>query len=318
METRTLGRTNLSVSVLGLGAAEIGFEDIPPETVDRLVGTALDNGLNVIDTAECYRTSEEHLGRALAGRRNECFLFTKCGHATGLTGAIPRALNRFSRKLTGHNPFGFHDWERLTLDKSIERSLRLLRTDYIDVLQLHICPEEILRRGEVIESLQRARQAGKTRYIGYSGEGGAALYAVECGAFDTLQISLNFLDQEAIDKVIPEAKKRNVGVIAKRPVANAVWRYRTLPDNSYHHIYWQRLAKMGYDGGCNGDALFSTALRFTLTVSGVHTAIVGTSKPARCEQNADVVAAGPLDAGQFQSIRQRWKAVADPAWVGQE
>src|SRR5947208_16354035 len=80
METRQLGGTDMRVGVLGFGGAEIGFERAEPEAVARLLGEALDAGLNVIDTAECYLGSEELIGRAVAGRRQDIYLFTKCGH----------------------------------------------------------------------------------------------------------------------------------------------------------------------------------------------------------------------------------------------
>ena len=83
MERRRLGRTDMAVSALGFGGSEIGYESVPRETVTRLLNAALDAGLNVIDTAECYADSEVLIGRAVSGRRREVFLFTKCGHPRG-------------------------------------------------------------------------------------------------------------------------------------------------------------------------------------------------------------------------------------------
>ena len=84
MEKRAFGRTGMEVSALGFGGAEIGFENADADTVARLLNSALDAGLNVIDTAECYLASEELIGQAVADRREEFFLFTKCGHPDGL------------------------------------------------------------------------------------------------------------------------------------------------------------------------------------------------------------------------------------------
>ncbi len=117
--------------------------------VDRLLGQALDAGINVIDTAECYGQGEELIGQAVGHRRSEYYLFTKCGHASG---------------------FDLPDWSPRLLEQSIERSLQRLKTDHLDLIQLHSCSEDTLRQGEVIEVLQQARAAGKTRYIGYSGD----------------------------------------------------------------------------------------------------------------------------------------------------
>jgi aryl-alcohol dehydrogenase-like predicted oxidoreductase len=298
MEKRTFGKTGLQVTPLGFGGAEIGFEGATPQTVERLLNSALDAGLNVIDTAECYPGSEELIGNAVSQRRGEFYLFTKCGH--------PEGMGKPS------------DWSKAGLLRSIDRSLERLRTDRLDLVQLHSCSEEELRKGEVIEALQQARAAGKSRFIGYSGDSSAALYAVECGAFDTLQTSVSIADQEAIELTLPLARKRNLGVIAKRPIANAAWRTGRKPDSPYHHTYWDRLQVLKYDF-LKGDVneAVATALRFTLSVPGVHTAIVGTINPARWKQNADLVARGPLPEVESRAIRERWKAVAKSDWVGQ-
>jgi aryl-alcohol dehydrogenase-like predicted oxidoreductase len=297
MEKRTLGKTGLEVTPLGFGGAEIGYEGATPDTVKALLNGALDAGLNVIDTAECYLASEELIGQAVAHRRRDFHLFTKCGHASGLD--LP-------------------DWDVRLLERSIDRSLQRLRTDRVDLVQLHSCSEAQLRKGEVIDVLRRARDAGKTRFVGYSGDGPAARYAVECGAFDTLQTSVSIADQEAIDVTLPLARERGVGVIAKRPVANVAWRHTSKPENWYYQAYWERLRELDYDllKMSMAEAV-ATALRFTLGVPGVATAIVGTAKPERWRQNAAVAARGPLPDAEFRAIRERWKAVAKADWGGQ-
>ena len=213
MERRRLGRTDMDVSVLGFGGSEIGYDRVAPATVERLLRGALDAGLNVIDTAECYVDSESLIGRAIADRRRDVWLFTKCGHMHG---------------------YLRDDWRPSSLLKSMERSLERLRTDHVDLVQLHSCDEHQLRRGAVIETLERMRERGMARYIGYSGDGDAARYAVDCGRFDTLQISLSVADQEAIETALPAAHARGMGVIAKRPIANAAWRTGKKPAEPYH------------------------------------------------------------------------------------
>jgi aryl-alcohol dehydrogenase-like predicted oxidoreductase len=298
MEKRKYGNTDMQVSILGFGGAEIGFEGATESQVEKLLGSALDAGLNIIDTAECYRTSEELIGKTVSHRRSEYFLFTKCGHASGLE--LP-------------------DWDPKMLEMSIDRSLERLKTDYVDVIHLHSCSEEILRQGDVIDVVKRAKEKGKTRYIGYSGDHKAALYAVQSGAFDSLETSLSIADQEAVELTLPEALKRGMGVTIKRPVANVAWRTGQKPDNEYAHTYWDRLQVLDYDFLEPGsEESVGTALRFTLSVPGVHTAIVGTKNPDRWVQNAKLLEKGKLEEGRYTAIRTRWRERAGNDWIGQE
>ena len=297
MEQRQLGRTDIVASVLGFGGSEIGYQGVSSRTVARLLGSALDAGLNVIDTAECYDDSEALIGKAIGARRREVALFTKCGHAGGWSSA---------------------DWRCAPLLASIERSLRRLATDYVDLIQLHSCSLGELRKGEAIEALERARERGFTRYVGYSGDGEAARYSVECGRFDTLQTSVSIADQDAVERTLPLARERSMGVIAKRPLANVAWSYAKKPAEPYYQTYWSRLRKLDYPFlKTSPDRAVGTALRFTLRVPGVHTAIVGTTKPERWQANAALLQAGALPAAEFERIRARWGEVAGASWDGQ-
>ncbi|MGH8337095.1 MAG: aldo/keto reductase, partial [Gammaproteobacteria bacterium] len=188
--------------MLGFGASEIGYQSVTLPTVSRLLNSALDAGLNLIDTAACYANSEELIGAAIGGRRAECYLMTKCGHSASLP--LP-------------------EWTPALITRSIEQSLRRLRTDYLDVVQLHSCDAATTRNDDLIAALLTARDRGHTRFIGYSGDGEDAAYAVATGIFDTLQISVSVADQQALDTVLPEAVARDMGIIAKRPLANAAW-----------------------------------------------------------------------------------------------
>ena len=296
MERRRLGRTDMDVSVLGFGGSEIGYERAGARTVARLLGSALDAGLNVIDTAECYEDSEALIGAALGSRRNEIHLLTKCGHPRG---------------------YGRGDWREASLLSSIERSLKRLRTDRLDLIQLHSCELGDLRKGEAITALERARERGHARYIGYSGDGEAARYAIECGRFDTLQTSVSIADQEALELTLPLAVERQMGVIAKRPIANAAWRYARRPAEPYYQAYWSRLRALDYAFVRDEARVVSTALRFTLAAPGVHTAIVGTKRPERWPANARLLDAGPLPAAEIEQIRARWRQIAEPSWTGE-
>jgi aryl-alcohol dehydrogenase-like predicted oxidoreductase len=298
MEQRSLGRTGIQVTVLGFGSSEIGFQGVPLAESAAILNRALDSGLNVIDTAECYPGSEEKIGAAVGHRRGDYSLFTKIGHSRG---------------------YGNPDWkEPAILAATIDTSLKRLSTDRLDLVQVHSCSEEDLRSGAVIEVLQRAQEQGKTRFIGYSGDSAAARYAVECGAFDALQTSVSIADQECITLTLPLALKRGMGVIAKRPIANAAWRSGAKPADAYQHAYWDRLQILDYPFLRQPlDQAISKALRFTLAQPGVATAIVGTTKPDRWNQNAALLTEGPLPNSEIESIRARWKEAAGPDWIGQ-
>jgi aryl-alcohol dehydrogenase-like predicted oxidoreductase len=294
VEKRRFGNTDLELSVLGFGGAEIGFEGAPQSDVEALLNSALDAGLNVIDTAECYADSEEKIGRAVGKRRDEFHLFTKIGHSSGFSEA---------------------DWDPAMLAKQIDRGLQRLQTDRVDLIQLHSCSEDLLRKGDVVDILKRAKEAGKTRYIGYSGDSMAAKYAVDCGAFDALQTSVNIADQESIDLTLPTAAAKGMGVIAKRPIANVAWVKGTDP-GSYGYVYWQRLQELQFPFLSQSDAV-SVALRFTLAQPGVCVAIVGTVKPERWAKNAQLLEAGPLPRETVDAIRTRWAECRKPDWTGQ-
>src|SRR5206468_2798072 len=163
-------------------------------------------------TAECYEDGETLIGKAVGARRREFYLFTKCGH--------PRGWSR-------------GDWRPASLLASIERSLKRLHTEYLDLIQLHSCELGDLETGDAIDALERAREGGLARYIGYSGDGAAARYAVECGRFDTLQTSISIADQEDGGLPRPPARARKVGGAGQRPRARAAGGYRRRPEADY-------------------------------------------------------------------------------------
>ncbi len=297
MQYKQLGKTELNVSRLGFGGAEIR-QDVTQETVTNLLNSAIEAGLNLIDTAAAYLNSEDLIGNAIGNRRKDIVLITKCG-----------ALDGFTRK----------DWSKKGILETIQKSLQLLQTDYLDIEQLHSCSSEILNRGEVIEALIVAKERGYIRYAGYSGDGEDAKTAIEMDFFDTLQTSVSIADQEAIDLTIPLANEREMGIIAKRPIANAVWRHDAKPENPYHSEYWDWIQELQYDFLDKPlNESVAIALNFTLAIEGVDTAIVGTTKPSRWQENADMLEQIDFSEKDFKRIRERWLEISDGKdWKGQ-
>jgi aryl-alcohol dehydrogenase-like predicted oxidoreductase len=128
---------------------------------------------------------------------------------------------------------------------------------------------------------------------------------------------VSIADQECFELTLPPAVKRGMGVIAKRPIANAAWRYARRPAEPYYQPYWERLRALDYPFVRDAERVVSIALRYTLAAPGVHTAIVGTKRPERWPENARLLEAGPLPAAEIDRIRARWRQVAEPAWTGE-
>lgn len=298
METRPFGNTGWQVSRLGVGLSEIGFglTFADEARAARVLNAALDAGINLLDTAACYNISEELVGRTVASRRSEYFLATKAGHVTGGYDGV--------------------EWTYQTVADSIDRSLKRLQTDHLDVVQLHSCDVDVLERGDVIRALQEARAAGKTRFIGYSGDNEAALWAVRSGLFDTLQTSFNLTDQRARHTLLPEAEARGMGIIAKRPIANAAWGAASSP-SGYADEYWRRAQAMQAGGPLPsepGDRI-SLALAFTLAHDEVDVAIIGTKNPEHMLGNIRRVEEGVRIAPEtLDALYERFDR-HDNSWV---
>ena len=303
VEYRRLGRTDLEVSVVGFGSLSIGLASTDQNRVSRLLNQALDGGLNMIDTAECYGHPDKNhaeilIGNAIGSRRDEYVLCSKVGHENGHFGQGG-------------------DWSAASLLRTIDRSLKRLKTDHLDIVHLHGCTVEVLRSGEVIEALKKARQAGKIRFLGYSGSGERVRYAIELDDFDVVQLTLNVFEQNAIDDLLPLTHERDIGVIVKRPIGNAVWRFPERPEWGWYAEYWDLIEPLDYpffkgdaltDPGPEGAA--GMALRFLISTPGVHTAIVGTTSVGRWTQNNGNVTAGLLSAEQYGAIRTNWRALS--------
>jgi aryl-alcohol dehydrogenase-like predicted oxidoreductase len=287
MEKTMLGKTGLQISRLGVGLAEIGSLD-DASIAGEVLNAALDGGINFLDTAACYGKSEEWIGRTVAHRRGEYVLATKAGHVAG--------------------GYPGEAWTAQTIRDSIERSLTRLQTDYLDLVQLHSCGVDTLERGEVIQALLDARQAGKTRHVGYSGDGDAALWAIDSGVFDTLQTSFNLVDQWARLEALPKAHAAGMGVIIKRPIANAAW--NAPPGAGATREGYRRgletLLDMGPIPGAP-ETLIALALGFTLAHEEVDTAIVGTRNPEHMRANIALVENElPIPAEVVQELRRRF------------
>lgn len=303
MKKTTFGKTGLHVSPLGFGAAPIGFLKTEQDDVTRILNLLLDNGVNVIDTAAMYEGSEELIGRAIRHRRGEYVLVSKCGTK------VPHA----------EGPV----WSAELIRNTVDAALKRLRTDVIDVMLLHSCDLATLEQGEALGALIAARDAGKIRFAGYSGDNDAAAWAAKQCDVSVLEMSVSFVDQYNISSVLPVAVTNNLGVIAKRPIGNSCWRPLSQFKSFYPEYvrpYRERFERMGLnptDLGFGSDADWAQiALRFTLSQSGVHTAIIGTTSPSNARANIAAAQRGPLEPSVLEKIRATFEAQSAGTWPG--
>lgn len=283
IERRAFGKTGLRVSALGFGGSHIGGDEITDADAATILHSAIDLGINLIDTARSYDLSEERIGRALGARRQEIILSTKIGYGI----------------------HGFTDWTAEIISAGVTEALRLLRTDYLDIVHLHSCPLATLKNSGVVEELQREVQAGRIRVAAYAGDNEEVEWAAASGVFGSVQCSINICDQRPLSRTLPTAMERGLGVIAKRPLANAPWNRREAPKGGTTLENWKRFHQMGMSEW--GVDWASAALRFTAFTPGVHSCIAGTRNLEHLKANAAAIQQGPLDAGLVARIHEAFR-----------
>jgi aryl-alcohol dehydrogenase-like predicted oxidoreductase len=212
MHYRRLGKTNLRVSVIGVGTWQFGGEwgkDFTQDEVSAMLARAAELGINFIDTAECYgdHLSESLIGAAIAGRRDQWIIATKFGH-------------KFHGHLNRTEPRTAAD-VRVQLDES----LRALRTDYIDLYQYHSVRNAEFDDVELRGMLQDAKRAGKIRHIGSSISPNDNTHQTDgASAADvaTIQVIYNRLDRKPEERVLPSCQRQDLGVLARVPLASGL------------------------------------------------------------------------------------------------
>ena len=208
MQRRFLGNTGIAVSEIAFGGVEIGLpygigvkweEDMLPEKdAMQLLLTALDSGLNFFDTARLYGVSENIMGKAFAGRRDEIVLCTKCRHFRDEMGNLPD--DETLRKI---------------IHQSLEESLKALQTDYIDLYMLHQGDMEILNRDVIAEEMQKLKTKGVVRSIGvsaYSAEESKKI--IVSGVWNVVQLPFNLMDQRQ-QSLFGLAEEKGVGIVVR-------------------------------------------------------------------------------------------------------
>jgi aryl-alcohol dehydrogenase-like predicted oxidoreductase len=210
MQYRILGKTNLKISVIGIGTWQFGGEwgkDFTQDEVNAMFARGGELGINFIDTAECYgdHLSESFIGKAIEGQRDNWIIATKIGHV--FHGYMDRTDER-----TGADAI-----------RQCEASLKALRTDHVDLLQYHSIRNEEYDSDELASAMLKLKQQGKVRHIGSSISPSDNTHQVTHAAHghvEAIQVIYNRLERIAEAKVLPECKRLNLGVLARVPLAS--------------------------------------------------------------------------------------------------
>jgi aryl-alcohol dehydrogenase-like predicted oxidoreductase len=290
---KTLGRTGMEVTTLGFGAMELRGGPRGPEVseadADRILNAVLDAGINYIDTSPDYGRSEEHIGRAIAGRRGEYFLASKCGCLVGDPPADPNAPR--------------HIFTAANVRAGVEQSLRRMKTDHLDLVQFHASPSRQELEGEgALDELLALQREGKVRFIGMSGTLPNLIEQVDMGVFDAFQIPYSALEREHED-AIAKASAVGAGIVIRGGVARGA---PTDWDRARPNLPVQdRWERANLDDLLGGMSRIEFTLRYTLSNPDLDTTIVGTRDAGHLRDNLAAAAKGPLPADVMAEASRR-------------
>jgi len=299
--TRTLGGTGADVTILGYGAMELRGRPRGPEITDsdagRLLNAVLDGGINLIDTSPDYGRSEELIGAHIGHRRDEFFLASKCGCPLESPADAP--------------PPYPHDYRPANVRADVEQSLRRLRTDRLDLVQVHMSPSRAtLEQDHTVETLKDLQAEGKVRFIGMSGILPNLPDHLAMGVFDVFQIPYSAVQRDHED-LITEAAGAGAGTFirggAARGAAAQDKNWQTGPlsqDPGVGRRNWETSGVAGLLSEA-GMSNMEFVLRFTLSHPGLSTTIVGTANPVHLAGNIAIAERGPLPADLYEQARKR-------------
>jgi aryl-alcohol dehydrogenase-like predicted oxidoreductase len=302
--TRALGRTGADVTILSYGAMELRGQPRGPEIADadagRLLNAVLDGGINLIDTSPDYGRSEELIGTYLAHRRAEFFLASKCGCPLELPTDVP--------------PPDPHDYRPANVRAAVEQSLSRLRTDRLDLVQVHMSPSRAtLEENRTVETLTELQAEGKVRFIGMSGILPQLPDHLAMNVFDVFQIPYSAIQRDH-EQLITAAADGGAGTFirggAARGAASEEKNWQVGPLSQQAGVGQRNWETSGIEDLLTdaGMSRMEFVLRFTLSHPGLSTTIVGTSSPAHLAGNIAVAEKGPLPADLYQEAKKRLPA----------
>ena len=299
MNYRKLGKTGFEISEISLGTWQVGGkwgDDFNHKTADEILNTAVDSGINFIDTADVYGNgeSEKAVGRFVKSRSEKIYVATKCG-----------------RQL---NPHTNEAYQPAVLRKFVENSLKNMGLETLDLIQLHCPPTEVYYRPEIFELFDRLKEEGKILNLGISVEKvEEALKGIEYDNVTSVQIIFNVFRQRPAELFFEQAQKKNVGVIVRVPLASGLLTgkfssnstftegdHRNFNRNGEQFDKGETFSGIDYATGLAAveelKALFPEntnlapmALRWILQHEAVSTIIPGASKPEQVSANVDAL-----------------------------
>jgi len=311
MRLRAFGNTDLQVTELGLGCARIGgvFQGDTLSFV-RLIAMARDSGINFFDTADmyCQGESESLLGQAFRSQRDQVVIATKAGyllparrriagHLKPILRPVIRALRvRRDRLPASARGAIAQDFSPAYLVRALEASLRRLRTDYVDLLQLHSPPTEVVERGEWEPALEDLKRAGKVRHYGIACDTlETGLAALRFPGVSSIQFTFSLLEQKASEALLPEAQQRGVAVIAREILGNGLLvkdaseidlaKYCSSPEELERRP--KQLADLRREAAERNLPLSQMAMEFASRAKGVSVALVGARTPQQLRRLLD-------------------------------
>jgi aryl-alcohol dehydrogenase-like predicted oxidoreductase len=299
--TRALGRTGTEVTILGYGAMELRGLPRGPEITDeeagRLLNAVLDGGINLIDTSPDYGRSEELIGTYVGHRRDEFFLASKCGCPVETPADVP--------------PPYPHDYSPRNVRADVEQSLRRLRTDRLDLVQVHMSPSKAqLEDNHTVQTLKELRAEGKIRFIGMSGILPNLPDHLAMNVFEAFQIPYSAVQRDHED-LITKAADQGAGTLIRGGAARGAaseeknWTVGPLTqDPGVGQRNWQTADIDDLLAGA-GLGRQEFMLRFTLSHPALSTTIVGTANPGHLAANIATAEKGPLPADLYAEAKKR-------------
>ena len=328
MQYRKLGKTGFNVSEISLGTWQVGGkwgEPFSHQTADAILNSAVDSGINFIDTADVYGDgeSEKAVGRLVRSRSERVYVATKCG-----------------RQLQPHTNEAY---QPAALRKFVEASLRNMQLETLDLIQLHCPPTDVFYRPEIFELFNRLKEEGKILNLGVSVEKvEEGLKALTFPNVTTIQLIFNMFRQRPAELLFQEAKRHDVGLIVRVPLASGLLTGKFSPQTTFSpddHRQFNRdgaafdkgetFSGVDYETGLAAveelkkvfpeqPNLAPVALRWVLMFEEVSCVIPGASKPSQLESNLSAAELPALTEEQMRAVRtiyeQRIKPLVHTRW----